>query len=321
MSRRSPARDRVRNDNCHGAASPTRCYGRLWRYVTRRGPDLFIVGAPKCGTTSLYRTLRGHPQLYASPRKEPHFFCDVPPPHFRPMGPDAYFALFADAPVSSVAYEASTNYIYSAAACGSIRDYSPSSRILVALRDPADRAYSEYWHFRRYGLEPLSFEECVAADGEREVSRRYVERGLYACHLERYREAFGEDRVHVLLLDDLRRDAANAYAEVFRFLGVGADCHVDGAIRHGRGWAPRWPGAGAAYGRLVSDRSPVARVARKVMPRPVRRVSRGVVSALFTDARVPPMAPDTRALLCHAYAAEISRLESILGRDLTPWRT
>ncbi len=289
--------------------------------MTRRGPDFFIVGAPKCGTTSLYRTLRGHPRLYASPRKEPHFFCDVPPPHFHAMDADAYFALFADAPESSVAYEASTNCIYSAAACGRIRDYSPSSRIVVALRNPADRAYSEYWHFRRYGLEALSFEECVATDGEREASRRYVERGLYARHVERYRKAFGEDRVHVLLLDDLRRDAARPYAEIFRFLGVDADCYVDGAIRHGRGWAPRWRGAGAAYGTLVSSRSPLARVARKAVPRPVRRVGRRVASALLTAARVPPMARDTRALLCDAYAGDISRLESILGRDVSAWRT
>jgi hypothetical protein len=288
--------------------------------VTPRGPDFLIVGAPKCGTTSLYRSLRDHPRLYASTRKEPHFFCDVLPPHFRSMDADAYFALFADAPESSLAFEASTNYVYSEAACRRIRDHSRDSRIIVILRDPVARAYSEYWHFRRYGMEPLSFEECIATDGEREVSRRYHERGLYSRHIERYLDTFGEGQVHVLLLDDLARDATATHAGICAFLGVDARAlNVDKP--QGQAWAPRWRRAGAAYGGLVSDRTAFTRFVRGATPRWARRPGRAVARALLTTTRVPPMAPETRARLRDGYAAEVSRLESVLRRDLTAWRT
>jgi hypothetical protein len=79
--------------------------------VRRRGPDFLIVGAPKCGTTSLFRYLRQHPNVYAPSRKEPHYFCLEVPPGFPPMDEAAYYALFDGAGAAELAFEASTNYL------------------------------------------------------------------------------------------------------------------------------------------------------------------------------------------------------------------
>lgn len=288
--------------------------------MTPRGPDFFIVGAPKCGTTSLFRYLRQHPRVYMSRRKEPHFFCDELPPHFEPMGADEYFQLFADADPTHMAGEASTNYLYSPSACYRIREYSHTARIVVILRNPTDRAYSEYWHFRRYGLESLSFEECVAQDDRRDAWRRYVARGRYSRHVERYVDAFGEGAVHVLLLDDLRDGSGDAHADVLTFLGLTSTHAPDIATAHGTAWEPRWRWAGSAYGWLVGSQSWAAERARAVMPRWARRAARRGARRILTREGVPPMSTATRRALSEHYAPEVDRLERVLDRDLSGWR-
>ena len=119
-----------------------------------------------------------------------------PPPHFPPIGVDAYHRLFADAGPHLMAGEASTNYLYSTTACSRIHESSAHARVLVILRDPVDRAYSEYWHFRRYGMEALTFDACIAEDDARDPHRRYIARGFYSHHVERYQRTFGADGVH-----------------------------------------------------------------------------------------------------------------------------
>jgi hypothetical protein len=285
-----------------------------------RWPNLFLVGAAKAGTTSLYRELARHPAIYMSPMKEPHFFSQIEPapgreaffPHV--TDEDEYLALFAGATTEEVLGEASTSYLWDRQAAERIKRVVPEARILIMLRDPVDRAYSQYWNDVREGIERRSFldalvEEQRSGPGGWGVSSLHIDCGRYADQVERYLEHFGA-RVHVLFFEDFVRHEASTIADVHSFLGV------------------RSPTAGAAPRRMNPASLPrnrlsaallasgkVRRLVRSTIPRSLRSRLR---VGLLKQATPPPMDPAARALLIEIYRPEVARLAELLGRPM-PW--
>ena len=135
---------------------------------------MLIIGAPKAGTTALHAALARHPQIYASPVKEPKYYlcADAPPPAYCGPG-DAhsqqewvwrradYAALFAAAPADAVRLESTPFYLYLADARRRIAEELPEARLIAVVRDPIDRAYSNWMHLWVDGLEPIG--DFVAA--------------------------------------------------------------------------------------------------------------------------------------------------------------
>jgi len=137
-------------------------------------PNLFIVGAPKAGTTSLYEYLAGHPQIYMSPVKEPMYFC--PDVHgFREgfpfmYGEDerAYLALYDDARDEKRLGEATTRYLVSHDAARLVHDFAPDAVAIAMLRNPVDLVHALHNERVSQGNEPITdFEEAMAADAPR----------------------------------------------------------------------------------------------------------------------------------------------------------
>src|SRR3712207_3216291 len=132
-------------------------------------PHFFIAGAPKAGTTALHAALTTHPQLYLSPVKEPKYYLTDgrPPAPSRQRGPgDAhsarewvwrrqdYLDLFADAPRDAVTGESTPFYLYDRAAHARLAADVPDVKVVAVVRDPVDRAWSNWVHLRADGLEP-----------------------------------------------------------------------------------------------------------------------------------------------------------------------
>src|SRR6187551_2293912 len=149
-------------------------------YAARRmrRPDLFIIGAPKSGTTSLYEYLEGHPEVFMSPVKEPGYFSgDVNREHRRrfsyPADEAKYLALFADARDEKRLGEASTRYILSPAAAAQVKDFQPDARIVAILRNPVEMIHSLHGELVSTGDEDITdFAEALAADHDRAEGRR-----------------------------------------------------------------------------------------------------------------------------------------------------
>ena len=128
-------------------------------------PDALVIGAPKAGTSALHAALAQHPQVHASPVKEPKYYLcgDAPPPAYRGPG-DAhsqqewvwrrrdYEALFAGAPAETVRLESTPFYLYSTDARRRIAEDLPAVKLVVVVRDPIDRAYSNWMHLWADGL-------------------------------------------------------------------------------------------------------------------------------------------------------------------------
>ena len=144
-------------------------------------PDALIVGAPKAGTSALHTALAQHPQIYASPIKEPKYYMcwDAPPPAYCGPG-DAhsnqewvwrrgdYQALFQKAPEDAVRLESTPFYLYARGARQRIAEELAVAKVIVIVRDPIDRAYSNWMHLWVDGLEPIpDFVEAWRAEDRR----------------------------------------------------------------------------------------------------------------------------------------------------------
>ena len=197
-------------------------------------PDFFIVGAPRCGTTSLFDFLGQHPQIFASPAKEIHYFgSDLHHVGRPPLSESEYLENFVGARDELRIGEAATSYFYSERAAAEIKAFNADSRAIIMLRNPVDMMYSLYNLYRVTGAEPLpTFEEALAAESRRRrgldlPDRPVLVEGLFyrriaafAENVQRFFDALGRERVHVILFEDFTRDVAGTYRDTLRFLEV-----------------------------------------------------------------------------------------------------
>ncbi len=137
----------------------------------KKRPNFFILGAPKCGTTSLASWLSAHPNIFMSTPKEPRYFnTDYAAPD-RPRSLEKYEQLFAEAtPKHKAVGEATTGYLRSEKAVPAILKYAPSARFIVCLRNPIEMVQSVHAQLVKKGTEiEVSFERAWALQ---EVRRR-----------------------------------------------------------------------------------------------------------------------------------------------------
>jgi hypothetical protein len=290
-------------------------------------PNFFIVGAAKCGTTSLYAYLKQHPQVYMSPMKEPHFFSPVAerngPQRFVDVvtDRDAYLALFEGAAGYPAVGEASTSYLGFEETADVIREQVPDARIIILLRDPIERAYSHYLMAVRNGLQNLPFHEVILR--EREDPRvgwgpawhRYTM--LYYPGVKRYLDAFGGERVLVLLTEDLKRDPRGVTRQAVEFLGLDPAPveDLDLVEEHNPYRAPR---NRLAQSVMASDA--VRFVAKEVLrvPKPMLWFLREQV--LFRRREKPVLEAHSLGVLREIHEGDIAKLEDLLGRPLPELR-
>ena len=277
-------------------------------------PTFFLAGAPKAGTTSLFRYLARHPDVAVARVKEPCYFApevpvDAATDVHRQSWP-SYLALFADAGSRRAIGEGSVAYFSSATAPISIRERLPEARVLVMLRDPAERLFAHYAAARVAGITTGTFPQWVAAqqalEDQRPARWGAVWAGCYATHLTRYRAHFAPDHLHIEYYDDFVRDPDRVLARVFQFIGVDHTIRVDRSDRHNVTTTARFPRAMTSAARVIAEQALPAR-AVDALRRWSRRPARMVAS------------PADRAHGIALYRHEIAALSSMTGRDLTAW--
>jgi hypothetical protein len=298
---------------------------------TGRVPDFFIVGHPKSGTSALHRMLRDHPQLHM-PRKEPSFFVpELISPHKYPRGIEDYTALFAGVAPGQLIGESTTWYLWSQTAAARIAAVQPDARIVAVLREPASFLRSLHLQFLRSDVETEpDFRTAMSLEQPRREGRQmprnstrpqllgYSEHVRYVEQLQRYRDAFGAERMLVLIYEDFRADNEGTVRQVLRFLGVDDAAPVE-TVEANPSVGFRAPRLNELVRSLYMGRGPVAGAAKgAVKALSSQRARHAALGALRRRQSEQPPAADEELMaeLRDCFRGEVQALGDFLDRDL-----
>ena len=304
---------------------------RLDGAVPMTWPNFIMIGAGRVGSTSLWNYLQQHPGVFLSPVKEPRFFgfAEEPPDRRGPNGDRYnrqvvwrradYEALFdAARPDQPVRGEMSQQYLYLPGTAERMHALVPDARLLAVLRDPAERAFSQWRLTTKDGNEPLSFEAALDAEPSRIAERWpahyfYRDRGFYAEQLRRFYAMFPVGQIMVLLYDELAADAAGTMARICRFLDIDPTLSFDVRVEHNVARIPR----SRVVHRVVAEPHRAKELVLAPMPAKLRKS----VGRSINRRNVVPstLAPSTRARLIEGYRADIEALADLTDRDLSSW--
>lgn len=303
-------------------------------------PDFFLVGAPRCGTTSLAKYLRWHPAICFSKPKEPHFFTRSALELDAADIEKDYVARFfwRRRPEHRIAGEGSVSYLYSPDALRRILELNPDARFLVMVRNPLHMLAS--YHARMVFLLQETERDieralslcAVRARGEQIPAGciepnllQYLEVARHGAHVAALFEIVGRSRCHVVVYDDFARDPRAAYVGVLKFLGVEDDGRTAFPIRQpSRDWRWLWlhrllyqpPVHLLRFVERSERRAAEARVKRK----PWWKAMRKRLVAWNTTVRAPvPIPAALHERLRTELSDDVARLGRLLGRDLSAW--
>jgi hypothetical protein len=301
-----------------------------------RGPDFFIVGAPKCGTTAMTHYLDTHPDIFFPEDKEFHYFgSDI---QYEDVfenirDREEYFAQFKNAKPHQTLGETSTWNLYSRRAAEEIHDYNSEAKIIIMLREPVEMLHSLHRHYLYGGNETIEdFEEALEAETERKKGNRLPEtvrfrEGLYYREVVQYDEqvrryfrTFNEKQIHVILFDDFTDETERVYRDTLRFLGVSTDHETEFERIN-----PSKKVLNQTFNRFVRyPPAPIEAVVQAfdqwlpawLFRNPVRRLYR-LVNTRPEDR--DPIDPELRRELTNEFRPMIQELEEVLDRDLSDW--
>jgi hypothetical protein len=269
----------------------------------RRLPQFVVVGAIKAATTWTSRQLARNPGVFI-PGPEPHYFSTE-----YERGPDWYRSLFAEAAQRAVIGEKSADYLSHREAASRMSKMLPQAKIVVQLRNPVERAYSDYCMLYRRGTLDRG-PEAYFAEGAAERDR-FLGGGLYAEHLGRFFDHFPSDQILTLLTEDIEARPEESLERISRHIGVTP--HIDRE----------------ALGRRENDST------ESLLPLPIRKALKpfkdavrpfrgarwfeAARGALAKPVKYPPLSGTARGFLANYYRKDIVALGEMIGRDLSSW--
>jgi hypothetical protein len=291
----------------------------------KRWPNLFIVGAPKAGTTSLHEFLKTIPEVYMSRIKEPYYFTKE-----NILNNDKskaaryekkYLNLFKKGINARYIGESSPSYLSDNEAPKQIIRKSPSARILICLRDPVERSYSHYLMLRRNRMLDLSFKEFVKTyildeSSEKDLKNMIIlTRSLYYENCKRYLDIFGRDYVHIIFFEELVSDTATIIRNLLNFLGLrGVDIDLNINM-----YNPYSTHINFLSNLLLSTkgiRKLIKRFSERVFSPDARKYFKEKL--LVKPAKKPLMGNDERIALTNYFYNDVNKLHVLLKRQL-PW--
>ena len=283
-------------------------------------PNFLIIGAAKSGTTSLYHYLKAHPQIYMSPIKETDFFAwpgenadswrgpgnPPDPKRFEITTEEAYQALFQNVTNERAIGEASPLYLESPIAAKRIHDRIPNAKVIAILRNPADRAFSDYLDHVRHAKETPKIEQAFQDDAH------YIQIGFYYPCLKQYFDIFNRNQISVYLFEDFKTDPIEILQHIFQFLGVDATFVPDVSVRHNAGSFPK----NTAINALLRNPT-INSVLKPILPKRIRQLAATIWRRSLTK---PPQFPHAlRNRLLQLYREDTLKLQELLQRDLSNW--
>ena len=285
--------------------------------------DVMIVGAQKAGTTSLNSYLSQHPMLVTHKQTEMIYFLDD---KTYSLGYEhAYSRYFPHHETGKLLLAKNVGVMYSRQAMERLYAHNPRMQVVVVLRNPVDRAYSAYWFARRRGQEDLTtFEEAIAANPDRYKDKgifrqgncSYMDRSLYAKHLEMIFSIFPRSQVHIFLTDDMKKDIHGVCNQIFASMNLDRDVNLDTKRELNRASMAR----SGLLARLLGRKSFLKMAFRKILSdKPADKIKDMLNRFNEKDSDIPPISPETAARLHTYFEPHNEKLAGLIGRDVSHW--
>lgn len=285
----------------------------------KKWPDFFIVGAPRCGTTSLYEYLRKTNGIFMSKIKEPNYFSRkiIPDDYmFPPIREETtYLELFKKATNLQLIGESTPTYLEDPDAHSLIHDVNPNSKIIIMIREPIERTFSHYLYFQSMGIEKRIFDEVIKdneAGKDLKTGKNYLNSSLYFYPLKRYFDLFGRNNVMVIIFDDLKNNTKKIFQDVLNFLGVSAEFPSDIDIIYNK-----YSLARGDFSKKILQSKIVTKLARKLISPSIRINVREKIITKTADSK-PTLNQNEEFRLKQIFSDDVKSLVNIL-RQPVPW--
>lgn len=298
--------------------------------MNQRLPNFVIIGAPKSGTTSLFYYLKQHPDIFLPVRKELHYFSygllaenakgpgDANTLKSLCATKEQYREHYAGAKNQKAVGEASPSYLYYSEVAEKIHAELDAPKIIAILRNPVEKAFSQYSHLIRDQRENLIFFEALKAENERRRAGwsdfwRYAESSLYSERIGRYLSLFGKEKVKVLLFDDLVSDPDSVMTRLFEFLEVRDDVRCN----TGTVYNPSGDSKSKLISNFFTKPNTLKNWAKRIIPESMRIRMRLRILSLNTKKK-RQIDDKSRKYLLEYFRKDILALEELLDRK-TNW--
>ena len=293
-------------------------------------PNFICGGAPKSGTTTLYDILKNHPDIYLSAYKEPYFFNND---EYYKNGIEWYSkTFFNDYTGQKIIGDFTPNYLTTDGVPEKIEStLGKEVKFLFILRNPVDRAYSQFLHNKRDQKEPLIFEKALDEEKDRIDTYKkennsvyvmkygYVQQSLYADRINKYIDIFGKERVLVLIFEEVFKDIEKYISSILDFLNLNQEVTLKLDIKSN----PSQVARSRIFKKILYKNSFIKRFFKKLIPSTLtRKKIRKIIQTLNNKPQeYDKLLPEVKTnMVAQYFKNDISKLENILGRDLDVWK-
>jgi len=282
-------------------------------------PNLFIVGVPRAGTTSIYEYLKKIPEIHMSPIKEPHYFSvNINPDIFnsKPIREKTkYLELFSDVKNEKFIGEASTSYIYDSDSANLIYSQIPNAKIIISLRDPVERIFSHYLLDKRIGWLKNSFHDELRSSlhSYKNGERAYL--GLqifkYSENILKFLETFGKEQVKIVIFEEFVENSKKILQEILQFLTLDNSINKYENIAYNKSFGFKGP-----ISKTILQSKSIKKIS-KIFPLSSKKMFKK--KFLTQEHTKSKMNEEDRLLLIDFYKDDVMKLQNILHRKL-PWK-
>jgi len=281
-------------------------------------PNFFIVGASKAGTTSLWAYLSEIPGIYMSPVKEPRYFGNEKMEYNAKLSvikeEKKYLKLFEGIKDEKIIGEATPGYLRSVEACQLIYKKIPDARILISLRDPIDRVYSDFLMRKKLGNEKSTMQQVIKKIiKENNYSKEpYLQPSFYYKNVKRYLDTFGEEQVKIIIFEELIKNTNETMQDILKFLGINYKFQQSKEKKYNVYGTPR-----GKLGEFIIRNKTIEKIARKIISPKIRLYVRDDI--LIKKSKKPHMEENNKEFLQEVFNEDVQKISRLLGRKL-PWK-
>lgn len=295
-------------------------------------PNFLVIGAAKAGTTALHDALAQHPQVYMSPIKEPNFFAlEGDPLNFAHGSVQAVYLSHCITTLTAyqeqfqptadqIAGDVSPIYLYASEAPARIQHYIPDVKLIAILRDPIQRAYSNFLHHIRDDLETCTDFLLAIEQEQFRITEHwwwgfhYIQAGFYYQQLKRYFDRFQSHQIQVYLYEDLLAGQfEKTLTNLFQFLDIDPTFAPDLSMRHNVTGIPK----SRVLHNFLSTTHPIKDLFKPLFPKTVRK---RFTNRLKNQNLLKPDFPlGVREQLLPVFRDDILQLQDLIQRDLSAW--